>query len=239
VYRHPMREKMLRHWKEYSRLADENWFLLWRSRAETVKGMLHGHRCWRMRSWRASYLCLLELIPVEKSDFYLTFHYNPARIMIQDAATADDVYQSDHNAANVRKDSGVHSPTGMSYGECPTNICIMKGSNYEAYVPTFESRSWIPEPFLPLILERLPDGETQREEPTLHMVLKYNTARWVKKNFVLYKRASLSTFDTLRVQQQHRQYRIRAKHVHSPLRQVQASHAAQVAAAAASMPESC
>lgn len=159
--------------------------------------------------------------------------------MIQDAAPGDDVQHPNKNTPKVRKDSGVHFPTGMSYGESPTNICIMRGAAYEAYVKDFDELFLLEDPFVPVILERLPDGEKQKEEPLLHAVLKCNTAKWVRSNFLLYKRSSLSTFEALRLQQQQQTYLIRAKHVHSPLRQEQASHATQAAATAPSIKESC
>ena len=159
--------------------------------------------------------------------------------MIQDAAPDDDVYQPNEDAAKIRKDSGVHSPTGMSYGETPTNVCIMKGQYYEAYVRDFDQLFVTEDPFVPVILERVATGEKEKDEPLLNLVLKINTAKWVRQNFNLYKRSSLSTFEALRVQQQQQQYLIRAKHVHSPLRQEQASHAMQPAATAPSIKESC
>ena len=113
------------------------------------------------------------------------------------------------------------------------NVCLIWGQLYTALVhlPLNKER-----PFLPLILEYLP--ETRYQPSLRRTVLKRNAGKWALKNLKHYKSSSLSWSKAFLLQQQQHTFLTQPKHAYSPLRQEQASHAAQTAAMAANIIES-
>lgn len=113
------------------------------------------------------------------------------------------------------------------------NVCLIWGQLYTALVHLPVDKK---KPFLPVILEYLP--ETHYQPSLRRTVLKRNAGKWALKNLKHYKSSSLSWSEAFLLQQQQHTFLTQPKNVYSPLRQEQASHAAQTAARAANIVES-